>query len=92
MLERELHVDVGDKRILLTPSGELEIPACYRKRAVPLPPSDGSYMLDAMFYENYYRYMDQALSPGGDGIGIVQVLCIGLPKFCHDRRVIVYEN
>ncbi|KAF2680810.1 hypothetical protein K458DRAFT_372838 [Lentithecium fluviatile CBS 122367] len=92
MLEGELNVDVGDKRIRLRPSDdELEIPARCRNWAIPLPPSedrkytkfllndpgaDGPYMLDAIFYENYYRYMDQALSPGGEGISVVQVFCM----------------
>ena len=92
MLEGELYVDVGDKRVLLTPAdGELEIPAWARNRAIPLPPSGdrkytkfllsgpgavGDYMLDAIFYENYYRYMDQALATGGEGISVVQVLCV----------------
>jgi len=92
MLEGELYIDVGDERIRLKPSdGELLIPAWFRNRVIPLPPSEdrkytkfllsgpgveSAYMLDSIFYENYYRYMDQALSPGGDGISIVQVLCV----------------
>lgn len=105
MLEGELYVDVGEKRVQLTPSdGELEIPPWCRNRAIPLPPSedgrhtrfllsgpgaDGPYMLDAIFYENYYRYMDQALAPGGEGISVVQVLCVSL--FCLFTIAIVVK-
>jgi hypothetical protein len=92
ILEGQLDVDVGDERIRLTSSDEeLMIPAWCRNRAIPLPPSNdrkhtrfllsgpganGPYMLDSIFYENYYRYMDQALAPGGEGISIIQVLCV----------------
>lgn len=94
MLEGEL--DIGDKPTLLTPSdGELGIPAWARNRVIPLPPSEdrkytrflpsgpgavGDYMLVAIFYKNYYRYMDHALAPGGEGISIsiIQVLCVSL--------------
>ncbi|EAT89586.1 hypothetical protein HBI56_029130 [Parastagonospora nodorum] len=91
MLEGELYVDFGYKRVLLTPSeGDLEIPAWARNRVIPLPPSEdrnapgsysmvpeqSDYMLDAIFYENYYRYMDHALAPGGEGISVIQVLCM----------------
>ncbi|KAH3953915.1 hypothetical protein HBI24_121800 [Parastagonospora nodorum] len=93
MLEGELYVDFGYKRVLLTPSeGDLEIPAWARNRVIPLPPSEdrnapgsysmvpeqSDYMLDAIFYENYYRYMDHALAPGGEGISVIQVLCVSL--------------
>ena len=108
ILEGELQVDVGDKRIRLTPfDGELEIPAWYRNRVIPLPPSEdrkytkfllsgpganGTYMLDDIFYENYYRYMDQALSAGGEGISVVQVLCVSLPMLCDDVKFVIYES
>lgn len=106
VLEGELDVDVGDKRIRLTPSDdELEIPAWCRNRLIPLPPSDdrkytkfllsgpgaeGPYMLDAIFYENYYRYMDHALSPGGDGISLIQVLCVSRPS--HKITAVVMHS
>ncbi|KAF2822309.1 hypothetical protein CC86DRAFT_425947 [Ophiobolus disseminans] len=82
MLEGKLYVDVKDERIRLTPShGELEVPLWCRNRVIPLPPSrcpgaDGAYILDAILHENYYQYMDQELALGGDGISVIQVLCI----------------
>jgi hypothetical protein len=92
VLEGGLDIDVEDKRVRLTSSDdELEIPVWCRNRAIPLPPSDdrrytrfllsgpgadGPHMLDAIFYENYYRYMDQVLSPGGEGISIIQLLSV----------------
>jgi hypothetical protein len=94
MLEGEVYIDVGDERTRLTPSDdELEIPAWYRNRMVPVAPSkdrrytkfllsgpgaDGPCMLDSIFYENYYKYMDQALAVGGEGISVIQVLCVSL--------------
>ena len=64
-----------------------------RNRLIPTPPSDqrrytkflmsgsgasGTRKLDFIFYENYYRYMDDALAPGGEGLSIIQVLCVSL--------------
>ncbi|ORY13380.1 hypothetical protein BCR34DRAFT_535608 [Clohesyomyces aquaticus] len=105
VLEGSLYLDIGKKRVLLTPSDdEREIPTWTRNRAFPGPLSAerrltkfllsgpaaaGTFMLDTAFYENYYRYMDRALAPGGEGISIIQVLsmfdaggsCLALPRF-----------
>jgi hypothetical protein len=40
--------------------------------------ASGSRKLDFIFYENYYRYMDEALAPGGGGLSIIQVLCVSI--------------
>jgi hypothetical protein len=40
----------------------------------------GTRMLDSVFYENYYRYMDQALAVGGEGISVVQILCVSFSR------------
>ncbi|PSN62789.1 hypothetical protein BS50DRAFT_603421 [Corynespora cassiicola Philippines] len=101
-LQGSLYVDVGERKILLTAAdGELEIPAWARNRAISGPASDdnkhtrfllsgpvadGPYMLDDVFYENYYRYMDQVLAPGGEGISIIQILCVSssnLTRYVH---------
>ncbi|KAF2463678.1 uncharacterized protein BDR25DRAFT_245311, partial [Lindgomyces ingoldianus] len=92
VLEGSLYVDVGTRRVLLTPlKPELQVPPWVRNRVIPGPPFPGQrftkfllsspaavgpYMLDFIFYENYYRYMDQALAPGGEGIDLIQVLCM----------------
>lgn len=45
--------------------------------------ASGTRKLDFIFYENYYRYMDDALAPGGEGLSIIQVLCVSLSGAKH---------
>lgn len=91
MLEGSLYVDKGSERVLLTPtSDELAVGAWVRNRVIPGPLStdqqktvfllsgpaaQGARMLDYVFYENYYRYMDgQVVS--GNPIELIQILCM----------------
>ncbi|KAF2259716.1 hypothetical protein CC78DRAFT_524385 [Lojkania enalia] len=104
VLEGSLYVDAGPKRILLTPSDdELPVEAWVRNRVIPGPLSSdqqttrfllsgpaaqGPRMLDYIFYENYYRYMDAMISTG-QAIEFIQILsmfdaggsCIALPWY-----------
>jgi hypothetical protein len=93
VLEGSIYVQVGEKRVLLTPDdGELPVDPWVRNRLIPGPlsteqrktkfllsgpASEGPYMLDFIFYENYYRYLDQAVT-GGEGLDIVQILCVSV--------------
>jgi hypothetical protein len=91
VLEGSLYVDVGDERELLTPSSdELPVESWVRNRVIPGPLSadqkktifllsgpaaQGTRMLDYIFYENYYRYMDAMVSEG-QAIELIQILCM----------------
>ncbi|PVH97431.1 hypothetical protein DM02DRAFT_685011 [Periconia macrospinosa] len=91
VLEGSLYVQVGSKRVLLSPSDdELPVEPYVRNRimAGPLsndqkltkfmmsgPAAEGHRMLDYVFYENYYRYMDTAVS-AGNPIELIQILCM----------------
>jgi hypothetical protein len=95
VVEGSLYIDLGEKQVLLTASdGEYTIPPWTKHRAIPGPletgrkytkfilsgpKSNDTYMLDFIFYENYYRYMDQVLAPGAEGISIIQILCVRTP-------------
>ncbi|KAF2868135.1 hypothetical protein BDV95DRAFT_580310 [Massariosphaeria phaeospora] len=89
VLEGSVIHPFGKERLLLTPAdGEVCIPPYVRNNLIPGPLSedqkttrfllsgpaaDSNYMLDLIFYENYYRYLDQAVS-GNESIDLIQVL------------------
>jgi hypothetical protein len=91
VLEGSLYVEVGAHRLLLTSeSGELPVMPWVRNRVIPGPVSEsqtktvfllsgpaaqGTRMLDFIFYENYYRYMD-AMVAEGKAIELIQILCM----------------
>ncbi|KAF2113910.1 hypothetical protein BDV96DRAFT_495626, partial [Lophiotrema nucula] len=104
VLEGSVHITLGNKCLFLTPEeGEVCILPFTRNNLIPGPLSDtqrttkvllsapkaeGDRMLDFLSYENYYRYLDQAISCN-EGIDILQILCmfdaggscIALPRF-----------
>ena len=91
VLEGSFYVQVGSERVLLTPSDdELSVKPYVRNSVIPGPLStrqkvtkflmsgpaaNGYRMLDYIFYENYYRYMDTTVA-AGNSIELIQILCM----------------
>ncbi|KAF2472735.1 uncharacterized protein BDR25DRAFT_312649 [Lindgomyces ingoldianus] len=48
----------------------------YTKFLLSGPASEGPFMLDAIFYENYYLYITKVLAPGGEGLSLIEVFCM----------------